>query len=166
MTHTVTFHIGAGGGKNSGWLSFIESGKTIKDYTHDLFVQFENFAKLLQLQEDEDAFSELVGRIQEAGKPSASQLERLESEFGVEYEELGELIYVDESGNPVGLTVAEANTGIGMIDIDGEYDTTYVTTSDNLSVAELWSIHNASGYVDQELAKLAESALKSRFDLA
>ena len=33
--------------------------------------------------------------------------------------------YHDECGNGVGLTTEEARTGIGRIDIDGDYDTTY-----------------------------------------
>lgn len=33
--------------------------------------------------------------------------------------------YTDECGNGVGLTTAEARTGIGRIDIDGDYDTYY-----------------------------------------
>lgn len=33
--------------------------------------------------------------------------------------------YIDEAGNPVGLTTEDVRNGIGCIDIDGEYNTTY-----------------------------------------
>jgi hypothetical protein len=35
--------------------------------------------------------------------------------------------YVDGGGNPVGLTVKEAETGIGRINLDEDYNTTYTT---------------------------------------
>ena len=44
----------------------------------------------------------------------------------------GEQIYTD-GNKPVGLTVAEAETGIGRIDIDGEYNTTSTCLVSDLS---------------------------------
>lgn len=36
--------------------------------------------------------------------------------------------YTDDCGNGVGLTTEDVRSGIGTINIDGEYDTTYTTT--------------------------------------
>lgn len=40
----------------------------------------------------------------------------------------------DDSGNGVGLTTDEARTGIGCIDIDGDYDTTYTIRISDIDI--------------------------------
>lgn len=54
--------------------------------------------------------------------------------------------YRDASGNPIGLTVAQAESGIGMIDIDGGYDTTYTTKIADLSEAEINAVIDYKGW--------------------
>lgn len=44
--------------------------------------------------------------------------------------------YRDESGNGVGLTEADVKSGIGCIDIDGEYDTTYTKRLGNIEYTD------------------------------
>lgn len=46
-------------------------------------------------------------------------------------------VFYDANGNEVGLTVAEAATGIGRIELDGDYDTTYTTRFEDLTEKEL-----------------------------
>ena len=48
--------------------------------------------------------------------------------------------YQDDQGEEVGLTEEEANSGIGTISIDGEYDTTYTIFLSDVSAEELNAI--------------------------
>lgn len=60
-----------------------------------------------------------------------------------------ELVYVDSVGSEVGLTVEEAKTGIGRINIDGIYDTTYTKLLSDCDDKELEAIaktEDMSGY--------------------
>jgi hypothetical protein len=45
--------------------------------------------------------------------------------------------YTDGNGNKIGLTVKECNSGIGIINIDGGYDTTYTCYLQDCSDEEL-----------------------------
>ena len=45
--------------------------------------------------------------------------------------------YTDGNGNKIGLTVEECNSGIGIINIDGDYDTTYTCYLQDCSDEEL-----------------------------
>jgi hypothetical protein len=47
------------------------------------------------------------------------------------------------NGNEVGLTMEEANSGIGRIDLDGDYDTTYTTYLEDISEKEIQAIIDA-----------------------
>lgn len=65
--------------------------------------------------------------------------------------------YYDETGNPVGLTEAEAMTGCGEIDRDGMYNTIVVKplgdcTSDELQI--IAESQNYDGYYVQQLKQL------------
>jgi len=62
--------------------------------------------------------------------------------------------YIDSSGNDVGLTFDEAESGIGVIDIDGEYNTTYTTTKDNLTIKEKIAIAEYMPYNCSELLNI------------
>lgn len=66
--------------------------------------------------------------------------------------------YTDEMGNGVGLTVGDVNTGIGCINLDEDYDTTYVTTLDSLTEKEATAICKAEGFVANEAKKAALNA--------
>lgn len=50
------------------------------------------------------------------------------------------------SGNGVGLTQGEANTGIGRINIDNDYDTTYTCMIKDLNESEISAIENYKGW--------------------
>lgn len=57
--------------------------------------------------------------------------------------------YFTEAGNKVGLTEKECESGIGRINIDNSYDTTYTTSIDNLSENEIEAIQE-SDYWDKD----------------
>ena len=66
--------------------------------------------------------------------------------------------YTTDTGHGVGLTVGDVNTGIGCINIDEDYDTTYVTTLDNLTEKEATAICKADGFVADQARKAALNA--------
>jgi len=59
--------------------------------------------------------------------------------------------YYTETGSEVGLTEEGAATGIGRIDIDGDYDTTYTTTVDELTEKEIEVLRDDSDYDAKEI---------------
>ena len=65
--------------------------------------------------------------------------------------------YVDDNGNSVGLTVGDANSGVGVIDIDGQYDTTIVCSADDLSEDDIEIIINSNRLCQIEVDELYES---------
>lgn len=114
----ATFHIGRGGRfNNAGHVSFCDL-KPISDYIGDLFITRENA---------HDVGSRIGGRenlrglFESALEGNVAHLARM-SAMGLD---LGEEVYMDGVGHLVGLSVAEAKTGIGTINIDHQYDTTY-----------------------------------------
>ena len=109
----VAFHTGRGGRYyNAGHVTFLGE-KKISDFTYDLFVRFENESEILEKIGDRP---NLIEKFEECrDNEDFSFFKKL----GLD---AGELIYTD-GNKPVGLTVAEAETGIGRIDIDGEYNT-------------------------------------------
>lgn len=70
--------------------------------------------------------------------------------------------YLDLNGEKVGLLFE--NTGIGRIDIDGEYDTTYTTTVGQMTDEELSAIINRGagwyGIFAQELSEVTETEIE------
>lgn len=91
----VAFHIGRGGRFYNGGHLTFLGEGKISDYTEDCFVP---------VKIDENSDSELPELIDD-NSPEAE--------------------WTDCNGNSVGLTNAEYQSGIGRIDIDGEYNTTY-----------------------------------------
>lgn len=73
-------------------------------------------------------------------------IERID--MGPEYHSLFEKDgeYYDEAGNEVGLTVEEAESGIGRIDLDGDHNTIYTTTADELTYRELEAVVRAKDF--------------------
>lgn len=121
----IAFHIGRGGRfNNAGHRVFCDQDKSIESFTNDLFINFE----------DQNDFKNRFGWDSTGNSDQKCILdlltdenfEELELRFGISESDLGEKIYTDGSGNAVGLTVEEAHTGVGRIEEDGEYDTTYV----------------------------------------
>ncbi len=145
----LAFHIGRGGRfRNQGHLLFIGE-KTINQFTDDLFTSHPN------LKDFKDRFGyDYTGDKDQKcilDLCSDEDYEELENRFGITEKDLGELEYYDGDGNPVGLTVKELETGIGCIDIDGQYNTTYTTFASNLSEKELKLVIESNPYNIQEI---------------
>ena len=70
--------------------------------------------------------------------------------------------YLDLNGEKVGLLVE--NDGIGRIDIDGQYDTTYTTTVGQMTDEEVSAIINRGagwyGIFAQELSEVTETEIE------
>ena len=71
--------------------------------------------------------------------------------------DVGEMIYTDGNGNPVGLTVAECETGIGKINEDNDYDTTYTIYLKDANEKEIQAIRNSDQYNKDEILNVIES---------
>jgi len=147
-TTIVAFHIGRGGRfHNQGHLSF-KGINEISYFTNDLFTKYEN----------QDQFKNRFG-FDDAGDNQKCILdlitdknfEELEEKFGISEKDLGEEIYIDGNGNQVGLTVAEAGTGIGYIDIDADYNTTYTKHLSDCTNNEISAIIDSSEWNRTEI---------------
>ena len=169
-TTLVTFHIGRGGQfNNAGHLSFVESDERIDKYTNELVTKFKNLNKVLDRLEfeysddedfDLDAVREKIAEL-EFDMDNDALLSELAAEYGVTLGELGDLIYVDVNGNPVGLNYI--NNGIGRIDLDGQYNTTYVKYLTDCNSDELTAIveesENSGRYVNSDVLDFAKEKL-------
>lgn len=73
-------------------------------------------------------------------------------------------VYEDGNGNETGLTEEEAATGIGKIDIDGIYDTTYTKWLSDCTDEEINKILNADngflGLIKEDLTEIYEELEK------
>lgn len=143
----VGFHTGRGGRYfNAGYVSFIGECK-ISDFAGDLFLQYEN-----QL----DIYNTVKGRKNLEEK----YYECCESEDFRFFEklgfEIGEKQYFDCGGNAVGLTEAEAVSGVGVIDIDGEYNTTVCLKLGDCSERQFRLIINYDDYIDSDIIEYAK----------
>ena len=61
--------------------------------------------------------------------------------------------YTDETGNGVGLTIAEERTGIGRIDIDGDYNTIYTRKLANIEYTDEEAramVHHSDGFTREQ----------------
>lgn len=135
----VAFHIGRGGRyHNAGHREFIGT-KPISYYVDDLFLSHENFLDIKKKIDGRKNLEELLINASDGDFEAEQRLERL----GMP---LGEQIYIDSNGNPVGLTVEEADGGIGCIDIDGDYDTTYTKLLSDCDTNELKTMKESPNY--------------------
>lgn len=138
----VAFHIGRGGRYwNPGYKSFIGE-YNIGHYVGDLFLHYENqsevYKKIKGRPNLEEKFQEC------SDNDDFSWFEQIGFD-------LGEKTYFTETGYPVGLTLKEEESGVGRIDIDGEYNTTYTCYLKNCSEAELKLILNSNEWNKFEL---------------
>lgn len=153
----IAFHIGRGGHfNNPGSLSFIGK-KDISAFTNDLYLHFENesnFSKRFGYKStgtrDQRCIADLI---------TDQDFDELEEAFGIKKEELGTAYYYDGGGNNTDLTEEKADSGIGRIDIDGGYNTTYTTYLKDISENEANAILAATGYVDSEITDYAKEFL-------
>lgn len=145
----VAFHIGRGGKfYNAGHKTFIGE-KKIGDFTNDLFLSFENVSNFKNRfgydstgNSDQKCILDLI---------TDENFDELEEVFGIKKEELGEELYFDGGGNSTGLTQKNVNCGIGSIDIDGQYNTTYTIYLDECDKDELLLIINSNEWNKEEL---------------
>jgi len=142
----VMFHIGRGGRfHNAGHKSFvgirlITESSVFEKY---LYLNFEN-------QND------LFRKIKNHPNLVEKYYECCDNEDFAWFEnklkfKIGEQIFTNCNGDPVGLTVKEANAGIGCIDMDGGYDTTYTCMIKDLDEGEI-SILEESNDIEAEWA--------------
>ena len=150
----VGFHTGRGGRfYNAGHVSFIGECK-ISDFTNDLFLLYEN-----QL----DIYNAIKGRENLEEKYYECDENNDFSFFEKLGFKVGEKQYFRNGEYPVGLTEAESDSGIGVIDIDGEYDTTVCLMLEDCSDEELQLIvdsENLPGYFcSDDIIEFAKESL-------
>jgi hypothetical protein len=161
----LCFHIGRGGQFNNG--GFLRSlvGKNINDYidhaSSDLYLVFENKTEVInnyRKTHNVQQAANMVDYLQSVTAFLAAPLEQflctVQDLYGITPQELGELIYVDGSGKSVGLTYAEALTGVGRINEDNEYDTTYCKRLDDCDEKELKVAAESGHYFGDDLERL------------
>ena len=153
----VAFHIGRGGHfHNPGHLSYLDE-KPISHYVDDLFLNYENEKDFKNRygydstgDSDQRCILDLI---------TDKDFDELEERFGITEEQLGEAIYFDGGGNPVGLTESECEIGIGRINIDYDYDTTYTRFLSDCNEAEMQAILDYQGYVKSEIINYCKETL-------
>lgn len=139
----VTFHIGRGGRfNNPDYKTYWCQDKPIDAYTDDLFMSYENEGEISSRIGDRENLKNLF---EEAICGNDAAIERLRG-WGLE---LGDKIYVDCNGSPVGLKVE--NDGTGCIDEDGIYDTTYVKRLSDCTNEELELIYHSSYFASDDV---------------
>ncbi|NCX93142.1 MAG: hypothetical protein EBX40_00485 [Gammaproteobacteria bacterium] len=157
----VAFHIGRGGEfYNQGHRTFLGE-KEIGEFTDDLFLNFENQHSIYRkiqsryLPNLSSLYDAAIENIDD--DKSIAARARIEKFLGVKF---GELVYFDEGGNPVDLTAEEEATGLGRIDCDGEYDTTYTKYLEDCTDEELRLIvENRHVYVSDQVEEYAADML-------
>jgi hypothetical protein len=148
----VAFHIGRGGRfNNPGHITFLGENK-ITHYTDDLFLSYENAYEIGKKIKGRENLQNKFEQALDSDTAAISFFEKI----GLP---LGEKIYTDCNGSPVGLTEAEAVTGIGRIDLDGQYDTTYTRLLSDCNEHELKLIADYGGYVDDTIRDYAKEQL-------
>ena len=151
-TTIVAFHIGRGGRfNNPGFLSFIGEEK-IGKFTDDLFCNFENTGKF----KDRFGYDYTGDSTQKCilDLISDRDFDKLEERFGITKAMLGGEFYFDGGGNSTSLTASEVESGIGKINIDMDYDTTYTCLLKDCYEEETYAIEKSSYWNKEELLNL------------
>ncbi len=95
------------------------------------------------------------GRFNNAGHLSFEGVSRIDE--GSSYDQLflshDETYFINDAGNEVGLTVEEAESGIGTIDQDGAYDTTYTKHLEDVNYKEFQAIKASDEWNKDELVE-------------
>lgn len=149
----ITFHIGRGGRfNNQGHKTYVDQDMTIDSYlTDDNFSQFENQREIANKIGNRE---NLIALFEKAIDGNNDAFERIEKITQIKF---GKEIYTDCNGNPVGLDVE--NDGTGMIDEDGDYDTTIVQKLEDCNEDELLLIHNSNNYKSSDVVDYVKAAL-------
>jgi len=144
----VAFHIGRGGRfNNAGFLRFIGE-KKIGDFTDDLYPDYENRGDFKDRLGWDKSFYDIPCILD---CMTDRDLETLEKFYGITEEQLGEYGYFKASGNHSGLYEKQVESGIGTINIDYDYDTTYTTYLDECSERELIAIIESDVWNKEDL---------------
>lgn len=147
----VAFHIGRGGRfYNEGFLSFLGE-KKISDFTNELFLVYENQAEVeKEIGDRENLKALFLKAIEDEDQKACDRLKAI----GLE---LGGKEWMTCGGAPVGLTEEEAESGLGTINIDGGYDTTYTKLLSDLNEQERkLVIADDSNWMLTELAEIED----------
>lgn len=143
-TTIVAFHLGRGGRfHNAGHLSFI-GYNYISKYVNNLYLSHENISLFKNMPGYDTPNTDGIKCILDL--ITDEEYSTLEQAYGITEDTLGVLHYYTECGNPVGLTKDEAESGIGRIDIDGGYDTTYTCYLHDCTEAEAHLIRRSRDY--------------------
>ena len=139
----VAFHTGRGGRfYNAGFKTYIGE-KKIGEFTDDLFIRWTGEAKLMETIGDRENLLEAYEKAKEDN--DFSFFEKLGFVMGEEE------YYCGASGNSVGLTAKDVDSGIGSIDIDGAYNTTYTCDIEDCSEEEIELICKDSSYKNYDM---------------
>ena len=145
----VGFKIGRGGRfNNSGYKTFLGECK-ISDFTSDLFVRFENEGKILK---EIGNRQNLIDKFYECR--SSENFDFFEK-LGFD---LGQKIFVDGNDNEVGLSYEDYLSGIGIIDIDGAYDTVYTRLLSDLKESDIDLVNASDFWNSLQMIEFLESA--------
>lgn len=147
----VAFHLGRGGRfHNHGHVTFLGE-KEISDFTEDLYDCYENQGELLKI-------------INRRENLEAKFYECCDNDDFTFFEKLGfnlgEKVWFTDTGNAVGLTESEVEVGVGRIDIDGGYNTTYTCFLKDCDQNELQLILDSGLYVSNDVLNYANEVLE------
>jgi len=153
----VAFHVGRGGQfHNAGHVTFLGC-KNIGDFTSDLNLAFSNAMKVWKeignrenMQAAYIAIMDNDNDLELAGK--------FKSRTGLD---LGNLVYVTDNGEIVGLTAEDEATGVGSINIDNQYDTTFTCYLKDCSEAQLQLIADYNGYLPADVLEYAQNTVNA-----
>lgn len=153
----VAFHIGRGGQfHNAGHTTFLGE-HSIKKYITDLFTTTEKYGEVFGTIQNHDNVVAEFERLRD--EDDYAGMEKLANRFGMT---LGEVGYADFNGNFI-ITKKDVDSGIGRIDLDGQYDTTYTCRLEDCSEAQLRIIYNdrftsskVKAYIKEYFATLGE----------
>ena len=146
----VAFKIGRGGRFNNPGNVKLIGEYPISHFTDNLFLKPSNWKSVFAKIQGKENLTSLYEAAMEGDQLAFNRLKAL----GLD---LGENEYFSENGHAVGLTEKEAESGIGRIDIDGEYDTTFTIKLGSFDEVELGHLKEFVGYPGFTLSKLQEA---------
>jgi hypothetical protein len=132
----VAFHIGRGGHFHNGGHKSYVGEKSINEFIGNLFVNYENFYNVLEEIGDRENLSELL---EEANGDLDLKNEAYKKLLSLGLD-LGEPYWFDSNGNHI-ISDEDVEIGIGTIDIDRDYDTTYTQYLEDCDNKELSLIY-------------------------
>lgn len=152
----VAFHIGRGGKNNNpGYIRFLGT-KEIGDFIEGYFLNPTNHWELLNAIGNRDNILELYYQ-------AIQGMQNFEIDHYIQFERrtglvIGALEWTNENGTPIGLTFEQYDEGIGIIEIDTHFDTTYTKYLQDCNEDEVKLIVNSmewnADYLIEELIEL------------